>query len=67
MLQSQLDVTRLLNYWAIKIYMLRETEFENINLHSLTALNALEVINNLDLYPFYDRETNSFYEKFDGF
>jgi hypothetical protein len=39
-----------------------------ILIYTLTALNALEAINYLDLYPFfYDGETNSFYGKSDGF
>lgn len=31
-----------------------------------SVLNALKAINNLDLYPLSDRETNIFYEKSDG-
>lgn len=42
-----------------------ETVSENINIH-FDSVKRLEAINNLDLCPLSDRETNSFYGKSDG-
>lgn len=55
------------NYLTITNLHVKSTALLKILIYTLTALNALEAINNVDLYPFYDRETNSFYGKSDGF